>query len=114
MAMACICAVESPCASKTTASGLPPKARSVKTSTVIYRRCINLLLFFLLCERGHFSVYRSTLCPVFLSQLPNHHRLIVAFDRDLAERDRVIAIIAQRLPNRIRDQELRAEFLVQR
>jgi hypothetical protein len=43
-AIACISAVDSPSASSTTASGLPPNCRSVKTSTVTNRRFIALTL----------------------------------------------------------------------
>src|SRR5215471_1995261 len=42
-AMACICALVSAAASGTTASGLPPNLRSVKTSTVMKGICIGLL-----------------------------------------------------------------------
>jgi hypothetical protein len=41
-AMACICALVSPVASGTTASGLPPNLRSVKTSTVTKGICMGV------------------------------------------------------------------------
>src|SRR5262249_25170681 len=58
--------------------------------------------------------YRATrLCPpTRSSQTPHANRLLVAADRYISERDR-IDIMADRLPNRVRYQQLRPEFLVE-
>src|ERR1700724_4139476 len=49
-----------------------------------------------------------------LSQSPDAYRLVIAPDRDLAERNRATAFLAQRVVNGLRDQELRIEILVER
>src|SRR5262249_3376298 len=64
-------------------------------------------------SRTHFArTHRCVFVAERSSQTPYANRLLVAADWDISERDR-IDILADRLPNCVRYQELRPEFLVE-
>src|SRR5258706_1613648 len=50
----------------------------------------------------------------YLPKLPHRHRPVIPPDRDLAERNGIAAVVAERATNHIGDQQLRIEFLVER
>src|ERR1700759_3225675 len=54
----------------------------------------------------------ETLTSVQSSQLPDRHRLVVAPDRDFAERHGVAAVLAEHIMHARGDEELRVEVLV--